>query len=334
MDPLTQGLLGASLPQSASKRGQLVIAGVLGLFAGMAPDLDVLIRSSSDPLLVLEYHRQFTHSLLFIPIGSLICTLVLHPLFAKRRGLTFKQSWFYCTLGYGTHALLDACTSYGTQLFWPLSNLRYAWNTVSVIDPAFTLPILILVSFATLKRNPWYARIAFLWALVYLTLGMIQRDKAEVAGWELAQERQHTPIRLAAKPTFANILVWKIVYETEGHYHIDAVRVGATVKSYPGESVAKLDVNRDFPWLDPKSQQAKDIERFRWFSNGYVAQDPSDKLRIIDVRYSVVPNEVNALWSIQLSPIATAHAHAEYKTHRDNSSESREAFLGMLTDFD
>ncbi|MGR5236643.1 metal-dependent hydrolase [Vibrio alfacsensis] len=334
MDPLTQGLLGASLPQSASKKGQLVVAGVLGLLAGMAPDLDILIRSSSDPLLVLEYHRQFTHSLLFIPIGSLICTLVLHPLFAKRRGLTFSQTWFYCTLGYGTHALLDACTSYGTQLFWPLSNTRYAWSTVSVIDPAFTLPILILLSFATLKRNPWYARIAFLWALVYPTLGMIQRDRAEVAGWELAQERRHTPIRLEAKPSFANIFVWKIVYETQGYYYVDAVRVGATVKSYPGESVAKLDVNKDFPWLDPKSQQAKDIERFRHFSNGFIAQDPNDEFRIVDVRYSVVPNQINALWGIKLSPTANKGTHVEFTTHRDNTQESRQQFLGMLTDFD
>ncbi len=51
MDPLTQGLLGAALPQSASNKRHIVAAGVLGVAAGMAPDLDVLIRSSSDPLL-------------------------------------------------------------------------------------------------------------------------------------------------------------------------------------------------------------------------------------------------------------------------------------------
>ncbi|WP_230850130.1 metal-dependent hydrolase, partial [Vibrio harveyi] len=57
MDPLTQGLVGASLSQSASKKQHLVAAGVLGMLAGMAPDLDILIQSSSDPLLFLEYHR-------------------------------------------------------------------------------------------------------------------------------------------------------------------------------------------------------------------------------------------------------------------------------------
>ncbi|WP_425609828.1 metal-dependent hydrolase [Vibrio splendidus] len=124
MDPLTQGVLGASLSQSASNKQHLVVAGVLGLLSGLAPDLDSLIKSQSDPLLALEFHRQFTHSLFFIPIGSLICALALHHLIAKRRGLSFKQSWLFCALGYGTHALLDACTTYGTQLLWPFTNAR------------------------------------------------------------------------------------------------------------------------------------------------------------------------------------------------------------------
>lgn len=333
MDPLSQGVLGASLSQSASKKQHLVVAGVLGLLAGMAPDLDVLIRSSRDPLLFLEFHRQFTHSLLFIPIGSLLCALLLHSLYAKKRGLAFKQSWLYCALGYSTHALLDSCTSYGTQLFWPLTNERYAWNTVSVIDPLFTLPIIILLLFATIKRRPWLARIAFLWALTYPTLGMIQRDRAEAAGWQLAKARQHTPIQLEAKPSFANILVWKVVYETEKHYFVDAVRVGTSVKTYPGDSIAKLDVSRDFPWLDPSSQQARDIERFRWFSNGYLAQDPTNELHIMDVRYSIVPNQLKALWSIKLSPSANGDTHVEYTTHRDTSPASREALYRMLFDF-
>ena len=78
MDPITQGVLGASLPQSAARRSEVAIAGLLGFLAGMSADLDVLIRSSADPLLFLEYHRQFTHSLVFIPVGGLICSLILY----------------------------------------------------------------------------------------------------------------------------------------------------------------------------------------------------------------------------------------------------------------
>ncbi|MGY3571283.1 metal-dependent hydrolase [Vibrio paucivorans] len=333
MDPITQGLLGASLSQSFSNKQHLVTAGSIGLLAAMTPDLDVLIRSQTDPLLFLEAHRQFTHSLFFIPIGSFLCALVLHYLLAKKRGFSFKQSWLYAAIGFSTHALLDSFTSYGTQLFWPLSNHRYAWNAVSVIDPLFTLPILILLGLAIMKRTVLFSRIAFLWAVTYLMLGVVQRDRAEAAGWELAKERQHNPIQLEAKPSFANILVWKVVYETHNAYVVDAIRVGSSVKTYPGESITKLSLSRDFPWLVPGSQQAKDIERFRRFSNGYLAQDPTNELRIIDVRYSMVPNQINPLWSIELSPSATMGTHVEYAVHRDSSSESRQLYLDMLLDF-
>ena len=117
MDPLTQGVLGATLPQASVSGRYAASAGLLGFLSGLAADLDVLIRSSTDPLLFLEYHRQFTHSLMFVPFGGLICAAVLHFVIGRRRGLSFRQTWLFCTLGYATHALLDACTTYGTMLF-------------------------------------------------------------------------------------------------------------------------------------------------------------------------------------------------------------------------
>ena len=67
LDPLSQAAVGAVVPQATMKRPELLRLTLVGALAGMAPDLDVLIRSDSDPLLFLEFHRQFTHSLLFIP---------------------------------------------------------------------------------------------------------------------------------------------------------------------------------------------------------------------------------------------------------------------------
>ena len=86
MDPLSQGALGAVAAQSAAPRRALAAATVCGALAGMAPDLDTFIRSADDPLLYLEYHRQFSHALIFIPLGSWLCAVVLFlPL---RRALT------------------------------------------------------------------------------------------------------------------------------------------------------------------------------------------------------------------------------------------------------
>lgn len=331
MDPLTQGVLGASLPQSAGRAREAAGAGLLGFFAGMAADLDVLIRSSTDPLLFLEYHRQFTHSLVFIPIGGLLCALVLHGLIGQRRGFSFARSALFCTLGYATHALLDACTTYGTMLFWPFSDTRVAWNTVSIIDPLFTVPVLSLVLLAGLRQRPALARGALAWALGYLLLGQWQHHQAVELGRELAAARGHTPLRLEAKPSFGNILLWKVVYETGERFYVDAVRSGPWPAVYPGESVARLDARRDLPWLDPDSQQARDVQRFLWFSNGYVARDPHYPNRVIDIRYSLLPNEIAPLWSIELDPTAGAGVHANYITHRDGADNSAGALWAMLT---
>ena len=68
MDPISQGAWGATFAQSAARKSQVKAATLMGCFGGLAPDLDVLIFSPSDPLLFLEYHRQFTHALIFIPV--------------------------------------------------------------------------------------------------------------------------------------------------------------------------------------------------------------------------------------------------------------------------
>ena len=161
MDPLSQAAIGAAAAQSGSRASTLRHALWIGALAGMAPDLDVLIQSNTDPLLALEYHRQFTHSLFFVPVGALICACVFYPLVKQR--LTFKNVWFFAALGYGTHGLLDACTTYGTQLLWPLTDTRFAWHNVSVIDPLFTLPLLILLVMSAIRRQPRIAVYGLCW---------------------------------------------------------------------------------------------------------------------------------------------------------------------------
>lgn len=330
MDPLSQGVLGAAAPQAVATSKHARTAALFGFLAGMAPDLDVLIRSSTDPLLFLEYHRQFSHSLVFIPVGGFICGWLLHVLVGKRDGLSLRQSIFYCTLGYATHGLLDACTSYGTQLFWPFSDARFSWNAVSVVDPLFTLPILLLILLSAVRRNAALARIALVWAVAYPMIGMVQQDRAESMGRELARSRGHEPLRLEAKPSFANLILWKIVYENDGRYYVDAVRVLAQGKVFSGESVAKLDLERDLPWLDHQSQQARDIERFRWFSDGYVAMEPDHPNRITDIRYSMLPNQIGGLWGIELTPQAGNGEHAQFVATRNTSHELTDRFRGML----
>ena len=330
VDPLSQGVLGAAAAQSAATRQHVLLAGICGLLAGLAPDLDSLIRSDTDPLIYLEYHRQFSHALIFIPFGGLACAALLQGFLRGR--LRFRHTYLYCTTGYATHGLLDACTTYGTQLLWPFSDARIAWHTVSIIDPLFTGPIVLLVVIAVLRKRRWLGRAALLWAIIYLSFGAVQRERAEIVGAHLAAERGHAPLRLEAKPGFANLWLWKLVYETTDRYYVDAVRLAVSPQIFTGEAITKLKIERDLPWLDPESQQARDVERFRWFSNGYLAPHPTRPHFVIDIRYSLVPNELDALWGIQLDPAAGPNAHVRFQSARQITPAKMQAFRSMLFD--
>ena len=330
MDPLTQGVVGVTATQIVSSRKEKLLAALLGFFSGMAADLDVLISSSTDPLLALEYHRHFTHSLFFIPFGGLLCAVAFYYLIPSiKRKLSFQRVYVFCVLGYATHAALDACTTYGTQLFWPFSNVRVAWNVVSVIDPLFTLPLIVLLLFSFFKGSHKLAVIAFVYAFAYMGWGLIQNQRAEKLAYELAHSRGHVPINLGVKPSMANLITWKSVYEYDNRYYVDAVRVLASHRIIEGSSTEKLNVGLHFPWLDLNSQQAKDIERFRWFSNSHVALDPNNSYRIIDIRYSLLPNEMTGMWGITLSETADVNAHVVWTTTRPNRENVPEK-LGEL----
>jgi inner membrane protein len=328
MDPLTQGTIGAVLPQALSKKNLGIVA-LLGFLSGMAPDLDIFIRSSTDPLLSLEYHRQFTHSLVFIPFGGLICALFLFVVFKKISPFNFKKTWLYCTLGYGTHGLIDACTSYGTLLFWPFSDIRIAWNNISIIDPLFTIPLILLIALATIKKNNVYSKIALGWAVTYLMIGMYLHNVAINVGKEIAEQRGHTITRIKAKPSFGNLILWKTIYETDNQFYVDATNLLFN-KIIPGESIKKLNQEEDFPWLKEESQQYKDVERFKWFSNDFLAVNPQNKNQIIDIRYSGIPNEIGGLWGVQLNPNKHNQEHVEFVNMRSASIERFKVLRDMI----
>lgn len=331
MDPITQGAFGAVFAQLQGKKRTLAQAAIIGGLAGMAPDLDILIRSSQDPLIALEYHRHFTHSLLFIPFGGLIVSAFLHPLLGRRFGVSFLQTLIWCIIGFSTHALLDSCTSYGTQLLWPLSAVRFAWDTISVIDPLVTLPLLTMVILGAVKKRRRYTFIGIAWLALYFSLSTFQHQRALDEGQKLASSRGIEVLKIEAKPSFANILVWKIITSTKESFYIDAIKIGwGEPIIWEGESVKKLSIERDLPWLDRSSQQAKDIERFRWFSKGYLALDKNNPHKIGDIRYSLVPHHINPLWGIELSPTATKTQHIEYYNARGDSKNASKQLLQMI----
>lgn len=320
MDPLSQGVVGAVFAQSVAGN-RTRIAAAAGCLGGMLADLDVLIRSSEDTLLAIEYHRHFTHALVFIPVGGLIASLLLWLPFRHR--LRFRTLYLFSTLGYATAGLLDACTSYGTHLLWPFADTRIAWHCISIMDPVFTVPLLVLAIAAFYAKASHTARIAVVFIITYLLLGAWQRNRAEAAALELAQSRNHPVERLNVKPSIFNLVVWRSTYESNGHYHIDAIRIipFRNPRYYAGGSISVLKKETLQEGLPAGSTLYDDIARFAHFSDQYLAFHPEYENIIGDVRYGMLPFSLNPLWGIQID-LGEPDRHAVFKTFRETDRMS------------
>ncbi|HEX7707033.1 MAG TPA: metal-dependent hydrolase [Thermoanaerobaculia bacterium] len=305
MDPLSQGVLGAAAAQALFNRKLKPRTWLIGAVGGVLPDADIFIRSAADPLLAVEVHRQFTHSLVFIPIGGLIAALP----WLLRRTNNGERWGIYgaATVGYATHGLLDACTTYGTQLYWPFSTFRAAWHVVSILDPIFTFVLLAGVVLSALSARRLPAIIALVLALGYLSLGYMQRERALDAQESLASARGHVRTRGEVFPTIGNQLVWRSLYEESGTLHADRIRVpwfsSALYKS--GTSVPAVE-ERDLPEEQRRDARIiRDFHRFRWFSGGWVARAPEDSTVIGDVRYSLRTDSFDPIWGVRFHPGAS-----------------------------
>jgi len=328
MDIITQGLLGAAVAQSGSKQSETKIATGIGFLAGMLADADVLIHSAEDSLLTIEFHRHFTHALLFIPFGALIAAMLLWPFLRKR--IAFASLYFYCLLGYLLSGVLDAFTSYGTYLYWPLSNERVSWHLISIIDPVFTFTLLFAILMGLKLKKTVAARAGLVLCGLYLAVCAWQLNRAETFVRQLAEQRGHTIERLVVKPTLGNNLLWRSTYINHDVIHVDALRAGFNgIKHYPGSSVAKLaqtEINNTFA---SDSVLYNDINRFNYFSDDYLAWYPGKPNVIGDMRYALLPDSIEPLWGIKFDTDQSLQ-HARFVTFRVNSKENRQRFFDML----
>lgn len=303
MDSLTQGFLGGVAAQAAlpNREGfrQLSWAGFIG---GMVPDLDILIRTRSDPLMPLIYHRHFTHSLVFIPIGGFLTAVILWLLIFRRQ--SFKWVWLATTIGFATAGLLDACTSYGTQLFWPFSHMRVAWNIISIIDPIFSLCLILGFVIALVKKAATPARLALFFAVLYLGLGTYQHFQALRVQRVIAHHRGHVIEKRRVDLSLANLLLWRSLYESNGKIYSDAIRVvpGSKARWWAGDSVEKFDFRKFRTALPSDSTLLHDLETYQWFTSGYWTLYHQDPPVVADLRYSAWPSKIKPLWGIVLDP--------------------------------
>lgn len=301
MDPVSQAVFGAAAAQVATTGRLGKLAFVCGAAGGVLPDIDVLIRSAADPLLAVEMHRNFTHSLALIPVGGAIAALPF--LLARDNRRRVGPILAACTLGYASHAPLDILTSYGTMWWWPFSGARLELDWMSIVDPLFTIPLLVLTVLSMVRSSRRLAHAAALFALAYIGLGAAQHHRALKVQHGLAAARGHAVEHGRVMPTLGNVLVWRSVYLTGGEIHADAIRVtpfGAPAV-VQGRRVPLLSALPAGITSDPalSARFTRDFARFAWFADGFVARDPADPSAISDMRYSLATEGFEPLWGVR-----------------------------------
>ncbi len=316
MDPLSHAVLGASAAMSRVRQAaKLKVALVCGIFAGTFPDLDVMIRSASDPLLSIEYHRQFTHALFFVPLGAAIVAWLIKLIIFRQE--QFKLLFMFCFFSMLCHGLLDSLTNYGTHLFWPFTNRRESWSIISIVDPIFTLTLLACIIISMFRKSTKPVKVGLIFAICYWSIGLYQREAVTDELKQLANARGHTIERMEVKPSFANLWVWRGQYVADGLIYVDAYHSSpwAGKRVYEGSHYPLFQLFAEAP----NTTQQQDLHRFAFFSDGWLAEFPAGSQMIADMRFSMLPNRLEPLWGIQMND-KTPEAHVDFKNVRSRSA--------------
>ncbi|STY29847.1 membrane-bound metal-dependent hydrolase [Legionella wadsworthii] len=302
MDPVTHAFLGAATSQAILYQKDKRNAWLVGGIAAMAPDLDIFIRESGNPMLFFLYHRYFTHSLLFIPIGALIVSLFL--LLFKRFRKNWQFTFLAALIGYATHGVLDACTTYGTVLFWPFSEIRVSWDVVSIVDPLVTIILCIGITSTLVfnKRQP--VLISLLLVGLFMLFNTYQHHRAmEAVESKLTQMRLKTR-EVRVFPKLLSSTAWRGIGKAENNiYIIDAYTPlfkkynSKFVNSYPSFSPSDLPASiKSSPTL------MKDFAIFNWFTDYYLIIANRQPLVLVDGRFLLDSDATIGLWGIEFLP--------------------------------
>ncbi|MDX1606583.1 MAG: metal-dependent hydrolase [Candidatus Competibacterales bacterium] len=227
MDSLTQAVLGAAVGEAVLGRRMGRRAALFGAIAGTLPDLDVLADPWLSTIQELALHRGLSHSLLFVVIGSPLFGALFWWLGGRRgRWRDWSLLAFWC---FATHIALDCLTVYGTQVLQPFSDYRAAVGSVFIIDPFYTVPLLLGLLVALCLRPGRGRRLANGIGLglssLYLAFGLGAQWQARTVFAAALDARDQPYQRLQVTPTPFNTLLWIGIAEQEdghrvGHYSL------------------------------------------------------------------------------------------------------------------
>ncbi|WP_028454483.1 metal-dependent hydrolase [Chitinilyticum litopenaei] len=290
MDSLTQLVLGAGITAALAPASQRRRALLLGAALGTLPDLDVipLALLDVDAISRVTLHRGASHSLFVLTLlAPLLWWLARQrwPDMANRRWLL--AIWLTLI----THPLLDALTIYGTQLWWPLMPAPAMWGSVFVIDPLYTLPLLLACLLA------WWRPAARLsQSVLVAALGL----SSAYLGWSLyaqqrvdaVAERALARLGLADAPRFVtpaplNTVLWRVVVIDGDRYLQGLYSLAAD-----GEHMQFSAHPRGRDWLAMLAEHPE-VQRYRWFASDFVRiRQEGERLILSDLRMGHEPDYV------------------------------------------
>lgn len=312
MDSFTQIVLGAAVGQAVAHRKLGGSALALGAIGGVLPDLDVVASLWSGPFAEWQSHRGITHSLFFGPVlGPMLGYGVWRayrswrPTSVCARDDSLGPITAVLILAILTHPLLDLCTIYGTQLLAPFSDARFAIPAVGIIDPVYTVLLLIAVILGMMGRWPRSAVVAANVALVlssaYLFYGWEQNQRAEAeARRQLAAEGVCAADVRAYTTIFQPWLRRVVVHEEQG------VRIGF-LSTWNPTPVDWTCLRRSSDPLIERALATPEAQILSRFADGQIwpslRRDPQDRIivRITDLRYGVPGATIAGWWGVDVA---------------------------------
>lgn len=226
MDSLTQIALGSAVSVAVMGRRTAMWKAVLwGAVAGTLPDLDAFI-DHGNALLNMTLHRAESHALFYLTLAAPPLAWGVSRLHGE--AALFKRWWLALWLVLTTHPLLDAMTVYGTQLLLPFTGHPYGVGSVFIIDPLYTVPLIVGVVAALCLKNArglrWNAAGLVLSSL-YLGWGVVAQQQATRVARDSLQQQGIAASALLVTPAPFNSLLWRLLATTpaqyfEGHYSL------------------------------------------------------------------------------------------------------------------
>jgi inner membrane protein len=288
MDSLSQLVLGAAVGIAVMGRRTAVWKAALwGGIAGTLPDLDVLY-DYGDAVRNMTFHRSASHSLILLTLfAPFLAALVA---WVHKEKALFKRWLLAMWLALVTHPLLDVFTIYGTQLIYPLTDHPFAIGSMFIIDPIYTLPLLVGVVVALARKQfeglRWNS-LALGFLCVYLAWSAVAQAHVEriVQAQLMAQGQGNAKFFVTSTPL--NTIAWRVVVMNEGSY------AEGFYSFLDADRVIQFDQFVHQPQLINELKNNWAVQRMAWFSRGfYRLREVNGQLRLADLRMGQEPGYV------------------------------------------